>query len=65
MQITLYKEYFVIFFKYAQYKYTFKLKLEMIAIWHISYHVASKGFWRWCVALRITGFLDFVHRPVF
>jgi hypothetical protein len=27
--------------------------------------VDSKGFWRWCIILRITGFLDFVHRPVF
>jgi hypothetical protein len=25
----------------------------------------SKGFWRWCITLRITGFLDSVHRPVF
>jgi hypothetical protein len=25
----------------------------------------STGFWRWCIALRITGFLDFVHRSVF
>jgi hypothetical protein len=23
-------------------------------------HVESEGFWRWCTALRITGF---VHRP--
>jgi hypothetical protein len=27
--------------------------------------VASKGFWRSCIILRIAGFLDFVHRPVF
>jgi hypothetical protein len=27
--------------------------------------VDSKGFWRWCITLGITGFLDFVHRPVF
>jgi hypothetical protein len=26
--------------------------------------VDSEGFWRWCVALRITRFLDCVHRPV-
>jgi hypothetical protein len=25
--------------------------------------VDSKGFWRWWITLRITGFLDFVHRP--
>jgi hypothetical protein len=25
----------------------------------------SEGFWRWCRTLRITGFLDFDHRPVF
>jgi hypothetical protein len=24
-----------------------------------------KGFKRWCITLRITGLLDFVHRPVF
>jgi hypothetical protein len=24
-----------------------------------------KGFWRWCLTLRITRFLDFVHRTVF
>jgi hypothetical protein len=28
-------------------------------------HVYSKWFWRWCITLRITGFSDFVHRPVF
>jgi hypothetical protein len=28
-------------------------------------HVHSKGFWRWCIILRISGFLDFVHRLVF
>jgi hypothetical protein len=27
--------------------------------------VDSIGFWRWCIILRITGFLEFVHRPVF
>jgi hypothetical protein len=27
--------------------------------------VDSKRFWRWCIILRITEFLDFVHRPVF
>jgi hypothetical protein len=25
----------------------------------------SKGFGRWCKTFRITGFLDFVHRPGF
>jgi hypothetical protein len=23
-----------------------------------------KGFWRWCIILRIIEFLDFIHRPV-
>jgi hypothetical protein len=26
--------------------------------------IYSKEFWRWCVTIRITGFLDFLHRPV-
>jgi hypothetical protein len=30
-----------------------------------SLEAESKGFWRWCIMLRTTGFLDFVHRPVF
>jgi hypothetical protein len=25
----------------------------------------SKGFWRWCITLRIIAFSDFVHSPVF
>jgi hypothetical protein len=25
----------------------------------------SKGFRRWCITFRITGFLDFLHRPDF
>jgi hypothetical protein len=25
----------------------------------------SKGLWRWCITLKIIGFMDFVHRPVF
>jgi hypothetical protein len=29
------------------------------------FQVDSKGFWRWCITLRITGFWDFVYRPVF
>jgi hypothetical protein len=24
----------------------------------------SKGFWRWCITIIITWFLDFLHRPV-
>jgi hypothetical protein len=27
--------------------------------------VDSKGFWRWCITLRITGLSDFVRHPVF
>jgi hypothetical protein len=27
--------------------------------------VSSKGFWRWFISLRIAGFLEFVHLPVF
>jgi hypothetical protein len=27
--------------------------------------IDSVGFWRWCVTLINTGFLDFVHRPEF
>jgi hypothetical protein len=27
--------------------------------------VESKGFWRGCIELRITGFVDFVHRQEF
>jgi hypothetical protein len=27
--------------------------------------VDCKWFWRWCITLRITGYLDFVYRPVF
>jgi hypothetical protein len=30
-----------------------------------SKNVDSKGFQQLCITLRITGFLDFVHRPVF
>jgi hypothetical protein len=29
------------------------------------YPVESKGFWRWRITLRVTGFLDFVHRLEF
>jgi hypothetical protein len=27
--------------------------------------VDSRGLWRWCITLRITEFLDFVHRLIF
>jgi hypothetical protein len=27
--------------------------------------IDSKGFWRWCITLGISRFLDFLHRPVF
>jgi hypothetical protein len=27
--------------------------------------IVSEGFWRWCIAHGISGFLDFIHRPVF
>jgi hypothetical protein len=27
--------------------------------------IEFKGFWQWCITLRITGVLDFVHRPEF
>jgi hypothetical protein len=27
--------------------------------------VECKAFWRWCLTLRNTGFVDFVHRPEF
>jgi hypothetical protein len=27
--------------------------------------IEFKGFWPWFIALRITGFLDFVHRSEF
>jgi hypothetical protein len=30
-----------------------------------SKQVESKGFWRWYMTLKITGFLDFVHHPEF
>jgi hypothetical protein len=30
-----------------------------------THFVESKGFWRWCMAQSITGFLDFVQRPEF
>jgi hypothetical protein len=24
-----------------------------------------EGFWQWCISIRITRVLDFVHRPIF
>jgi hypothetical protein len=27
----------------------------------IEMHLEAKGFWRWCIALRTTGILEFVH----
>jgi hypothetical protein len=27
--------------------------------------LVSEGLWRWCITQRISGFLDFIHRPVF
>jgi hypothetical protein len=27
--------------------------------------IESEGFWRWCMSLRTTGLMDFVHRPNF
>jgi hypothetical protein len=34
-------------------------------IYLYGYHIDAKGFWQWCITLRITGFLDFVHCLVF
>jgi hypothetical protein len=34
-------------------------------VWRLSQQVDSKGFWRWCITIRITGYLDFFHRPVY
>jgi hypothetical protein len=36
-----------------------------IGVQNLNKHVESKGFWRWCMGLRITEFIDFVHRPEF
>jgi hypothetical protein len=30
-----------------------------------SAYVDSEIFWTWCITLRITGFSNYVHRPVF
>jgi hypothetical protein len=34
-----------------------------LMLWNV--RLESKGLRRWCMTLRITGFLDFVHRPEF
>jgi hypothetical protein len=43
--------------------------LDLIEIWaYLAKYLTgenSKRFWRWCITLRITGVLGFVHRPVF
>jgi hypothetical protein len=39
--------------------------LEVSVHYNTIYMVDSKGFWRWCIILRITGFLNFVHCPMF
>jgi hypothetical protein len=28
-------------------------------------YLEHKGFWRWCITLKIAGITDFVHRPEF
>jgi hypothetical protein len=38
---------------------------ENTASKHFCCQVDFKGFWRWYMTFRTTGFLDFVHRPVF
>jgi hypothetical protein len=45
---------------------SFKCKL-LDFIWKQKFLICldSKGFWRWYIPLRITGFLDFIHRQVF
>jgi hypothetical protein len=35
------------------------------ALWYTRNILDFLGFWRWCVAHRVTGFLDLSHRPVF
>jgi hypothetical protein len=46
-------------FLYVSHMKTYKTKsdIEMKNV-----HVDSKGFWRWCITFRITGFVDSVHR---
>jgi hypothetical protein len=42
------------------------LNLNKMAVVNFAvYKVESKVFRRWCIALRITEFLDFVQRPEF
>jgi hypothetical protein len=42
-----------------------RYQLTKLLTWKWRQPVDSKGFWRWCVTLRVTGFSDFVHRSVF
>jgi hypothetical protein len=39
-----------------------KTQLDFLAM---NWEVDSKGFCRRCISLRITGFVDFVHLPLF
>jgi hypothetical protein len=41
------------------------LKLRRMYVMFYYSASRSKGFSQWCVILRITGLLDFVHHPVF
>jgi hypothetical protein len=45
------------------------LSASLALMWLVRQHsvrsVCSKKFWRWYITLRVTGFLDFVHRVVF
>jgi hypothetical protein len=34
-------------------------------LWNRKVHVVSEGLWRWWITQGISGFLDFIHRPVF
>jgi hypothetical protein len=46
-------------------KICFISALKCSGTWYLKIQINSKGFWRWCVTLITTGFLDFVHRPEF
>jgi hypothetical protein len=57
---------------YDIYLISIQLFTVIFPIWHIlskingeAYFIDSKGFWRWCITHRITGFLDFSHHLVF
>jgi hypothetical protein len=41
---------------------SFSTNLVMLSV---EIRVDSKGFWQWCITLRLTGFLYKVHRSVF